>query len=88
MQNLNIIKTGITFGVALASVHFFWGLLILSGFAQALVDFVLWAHMIHLDYVVGPFDLTAFLTLIIFTGFVGLVSGIGFAKVWNWAHRR
>jgi DNA polymerase len=31
MQNLNITKTGITFGVALASMHFLWGLLVLSG---------------------------------------------------------
>jgi MFS superfamily sulfate permease-like transporter len=88
MQNLNITKTGITFGVALASMHFLWGLLVLSGFAQVLVDFVFWAHMIHLDYVVGPFDFGAFITLVVFTGLVGLVFGVGFAKVWNWAHGR
>ena len=87
MHILNTQKTGFTVGLLLGGWHLLWSFLVLTGLGQPLINFVLWAHMIHLPYVVGPFDITAALTLIIFTSLMGFIIGWVFAYVWNWLHR-
>lgn len=87
MNNLNINKTGLVVGLFLGGWHLLWSLLVLTGVGQALIDFVLWAHMIHLPYVVGPFELLAAVTLIILTSLVGYALGAAFAWAWNRIHR-
>ena len=87
MHKLHVQKTGLIFGAFLGGWHLVWSLIVLSGFAQAIYDFVLWAHMIHLPIMIGPFDLTAAVTLVLFTAVVGYVCGIVFALVWNAFHR-
>ena len=84
MANKN--KVGLVFGVLLGGWHVVWSLLVLSGFAQSLYNFILWAHMIHLNIVIGPFDLTASVTLVIVTAVVGYVLGYVGAWVWNYLH--
>lgn len=85
MANKN--RTGLVFGAVLGGWHLVWALLVLTGVAQALYDFVLWAHMIHLQLTVGPFDLTAAVTLVIITWLIGYVVGYTGAWVWNKMHR-
>ena len=79
---------GLVFGAVLGGWHLVWSLLVLSGVAQGLYDFIMWAHMIHLPIVVGPFDATAAITLIIVTSVVGYVFGYTGAWVWNKVHAR
>jgi hypothetical protein len=38
--------------------HIAWSLLVLIGWAQPILDFVFWAHMIKPVYFVKPFDPT------------------------------
>ncbi len=78
---------GLVFGALLGGLHLCWSLLVLSGYAQAMYDFVLWAHMIHLPLTIGPFDLTAAVTLVIMTAVMGYVLGFIGAWVWNKFHR-
>ena len=80
-------KVGLVFGALLGGLHLCWSLLVLSGYAQAMYDFVLWAHMIHLPLTIGPFDLTAAVTLVIMTAVMGYVLGFIGAWVWNKFHR-
>ncbi|MBY0473142.1 hypothetical protein K2Q00_02545 [Patescibacteria group bacterium] len=80
-------KVGLVFGALLGGFHLCWALLVLSGFAQAMYDFILWAHMIHLPLTIGPFDLTAAVTLVIMTSVIGYVCGFIGAWVWNKFHR-
>ncbi|HEY4501942.1 MAG TPA: hypothetical protein VJJ20_02650 [Candidatus Paceibacterota bacterium] len=87
MHTLNIQKTGLTAGLLLGGWHFAWSLLVATGWAQAVYNFVLWAHMIHLPITIGPFDLTAAAVLIVMTAIVGYILGIVFAWVWNKVHR-
>lgn len=87
MNKLNVHKTAVAFGVTLGGWHLVWSVLVALGWAQSIMDFVLWAHMIHFTYVAGPFDFSAALTLIIITGLIGYVMGLVFARAWNWAHR-
>lgn len=85
MTNAN--KVGLVFGSLLGGWHLVWSLLVWSGFAQAIYDFILWAHMIHLQIVVGPFEATAAVTLVVVTAVTGYIGGYIGALVWNRFHR-
>ncbi len=87
MQKFNANKTGLAFGLFLGGWHLVWSVLVFTGLGQVLWDFVLWAHMIHLQFVIGPFDLFASLCLIAFTSVSGYVMGYTIAWAWNWAHK-
>lgn len=85
MTNPN--KVGLVFGALLGGWHFIWALLVLSGVAQALYDFILWAHMIHLPLVIGPFKAGAALALVVMTTIAGYIFGYLGALVWNRVHQ-
>jgi hypothetical protein len=87
MTHLNPIKTGLALGSMIALVHLVWSIIVALGWGQALVDFILWAHMVHVQYVVGPFDATACITLLIVTFLVGFLVGKVFAHIWNKVHK-
>ncbi|MFI5205677.1 MAG: hypothetical protein ACHQVK_01940 [Candidatus Paceibacterales bacterium] len=80
-------KVGLAFGAIIGGWHFVWSLLVFLGIAQAIYDFILWAHMIHLPLIIGPFDPRAALTLILFTTVMGYIFGYIAACVWNRVHR-
>jgi hypothetical protein len=75
-------RTGIVAAALVGGWHVVWSGLVLSGLGQILYDFILWAHMIHLEIVIGPFELIASIALIIFTSLMGYV--IGFMGAWAW----
>jgi hypothetical protein len=81
MHNPN--KVGLVFGVLLGGWHLVWSVLVLTGVAQSLYDFILWAHMIHLNIVIGPFNLPAAGTLVLVTAIFGYVIGYTGAWIWN-----
>lgn len=87
MQYLSPIKTALSIGVFLGACHVIWSLFVALNWAQALYDFILWAHMIHLRLTIAPFDLVAATTLVVVTFLVGCVMGYVFALFWNWFHR-
>ena len=86
-MKLDVQKTGFTVGLFLGGWHVVWSLLVALGWGQALYDFILWAHMVHLAIVVGPFDIGAAAVLIMVTALIGYAFGVVFALVWNWLHR-
>jgi hypothetical protein len=47
----------------------------LLGWAQPIIDFIFWAHMIRPVYVIKPFDSVAAVTLIIVTAAIGYIFG-------------
>lgn len=87
MNHLNPVKTGLALGELLGGVHLVWVILVALGWAQALVNFSLWAHMASVPVVVGAFDLSAAVTVVIVAAMVGYVLGYALAKIWNWLHR-
>lgn len=80
-------KVGMIFGFALSLYHVVWAILVAIGVGQWLVDFIFWAHMFHMDIIVGPFDWTATITLIIVTFVVGYVMGYIGSLIWNRVHK-
>jgi hypothetical protein len=87
MNTLNQHKVAVTVGLFLGGWHVVWSLLVALGIGQALYDFILWAHMIHLPVVIGPFDIAASAVLIVVTSCIGYIFGWAFAFLWNWLHR-
>lgn len=87
MQTLNPNKAGLVFATLLGVWHAIWSIFVAAGWAQAIINFVFWMHMIKPVYVIGPFSfLTAFI-LIIVTGAIGYIGGFVLALLWNWLHR-
>jgi hypothetical protein len=86
-RRLSPTKTALAVGVFLGGWHVIWSLLVALNWAQPFYDFILWAHMIHLQLTIGPFDLVAAATLVFVALLVGCAMGYVFALVWNWFHR-
>ena len=87
MNHLNPTKTGLALGKLVGGLHLVWAILVAFGWAQALVNFSMWAHMVSVPVVVGAFNLSAAVTVIIVATAIGYVLGYTFAKIWNWLHR-
>ncbi len=85
MTNAN--KVGLVFGALLGGFHLLWAVLVMMGIAQMIYDYILWAHMIHLPIVIGPFDATAAGVLVVMTAVMGYAGGYIGAMVWNKFHR-
>ncbi len=81
-------KVGLVIGALIAGWHFVWSLLVLLGWAQPIINFVFWAHMIKPVYFVKPFDLVAAVALIVITAVIGYIFGFVGAVIWNRLHRR
>jgi hypothetical protein len=84
---LNPNKVGLTLGALMAAWHLAWSLLVAGGWAQAVINFVLWMHFIKPIYVIDAFNVSTAATLVVVTAVVGYVSGYLFSVIWNWMHR-
>jgi hypothetical protein len=63
--------------------HLLWSLLVASGIAQALVDFIFWLHFVHPVYVIEGFDPPRAAGLVLLTAAIGYAVGAAFAFLWN-----
>ncbi|MGE5212627.1 MAG: hypothetical protein ACM3NN_02915 [Nitrospirota bacterium] len=86
MANPN--KVGLVIAMLMGSWHVAWSLLVLIGWAQPILDFIFWAHMIKPVYLVKSFDPTAAVALIVITSVIGYVFGLAGAVIWNRLHPR
>ena len=85
MANPN--KVGLVIAALIGGWHVFWSLLVLFGWAQPLLDFAFWAHMIQPIYVIKPFNAGAAVTLLAVTSMSGYIFGYAGAILWNRLHR-
>jgi hypothetical protein len=81
-------KVGLVIGALIGGWHLVWSLLVLLGWAQPIIDFIFWAHMIKPVYFVKPFDPVAAVTLILITAVIGYIFGFLGAVIWNRLQRR
>ncbi len=87
MHHLHQVKAGLCLAVILGSLHLAWAVLVASGWAQIVTDFILRLHFIQLDYVIEAFNVSTALLLIAITASIGFVVGWGFARLWNSLHK-
>ena len=86
-MHLNARKAGLAVGFFLGALHALWSLLVATGLAQALIDFVFWLHFIRPVFMIDPFEPVRALLLIGFTSLVGFIIGYVLAVVWNAMHK-
>jgi hypothetical protein len=84
---LNPNKAGVALGVLMGGWHFLWSLLVATGVAQVLLDFVFWIHFIKPVYVVETFRIELAAILVLVTASIGYLFGWCFAAIWNWMRR-
>ncbi len=77
------IQMGIVWGCFLATFHLVWSLLVLTGLAQPLVNFIFWLHMLSVPVQVQPFELGVAALLVGVTWCVGFGFGFVFSLFWN-----
>lgn len=87
MNALHVHKTGLAVGLVIAGWHFLWSLLVISGAAQSVLNFVFWIHFIAPVYTVDSFEPVRALLLVVITLILGYVAGGVFATIWNRLHR-
>lgn len=80
-------KVGLVIALLIGGWHVAWSFLVLIGWAQPILDFIFWAHMINPVYLVKPFDPTAAVALIAITSVIGYVFGFLGAVIWNRLHQ-
>ena len=85
--HMNVAKTGLVVGIVLGGWHLCWSALIALGWAQRVMDFIFWIHLIKPVYVVEPFDISRAVLLVAVTAAVGFVTGAVGAWAWNLLHK-
>ncbi len=86
-RTINSNKAGLVLGALFGGWHLLWSLLVASGWAQPLIDFIFWVHFIKPIYVIQPFSILLALTLVVVTAIIGYVIGSIFAMLWNQLHK-
>jgi hypothetical protein len=87
-MRIDAFKAGLVFGAFLALWHACWSALVALGWAQALINFVLWVHFLSLPLKVEPFDITRAVILVGITFAIGFAMGCILALLWNVSVRR
>ena len=82
-EAMNVARTGIILGAVIAGWHLCWSLLVASGQAQPVIDFVFWIHFIKPIYLIEPFEFMRATILVCVTAIIGFLIGSVFALVWN-----
>jgi hypothetical protein len=77
-------KLGLVFGSFLALWHFTWALLVLTGMAQSLMDWIFRLHFIQPPYTILAFNFGAAVALIMIVTVTGYLSGWVLGAIWNW----
>lgn len=86
MHQFHAHKVGLVFGGLLALGHAVWALMVLMGFAQPLLNWIMGLHFLNFQYTVAPFAFGNAALLIVMTGIVGYIVGWVFGLLWNWIH--
>lgn len=83
-EKLNSHKVGLTLATFMAAGHILWSLLLATGMAAPIVDWMLSLHSVNLSYSLNAFNLTNAVVLVVVAAFKGYVIGYLFGYVWNW----
>lgn len=86
-SGVGVNRAGLVLGLLLGGFHLFWTMLVAVGWAQPVMDFIFWLHLIRPVYVVEAFDVLRAGGLVLLTGAIGYATGGAFALLWNRFHR-
>ena len=84
---IGVNRTGVVLGSLFGAMHLGWVVLVASGVAQPVADFVFWLHFIRPVWVIEAFEPFRALGLVVLTAAIGYLIGGAFALIWNHIHR-
>ena len=84
---INPNRAGLVLGAVIGLWHLSWSLLVAFGWAQAVINFVLWMHFIKPIYVIDAFNVGTAVILVVVTTVIGYVIGGIFGLLWNALHK-
>lgn len=84
---LGVSRAALALGLLLGGLHLLWVLLVASGWAQPLTDFIFWLHFIKPVYAIEGFDPLRAAGLVLLTGTIGCAVGGVYALLWNRMHQ-
>jgi hypothetical protein len=87
MGSVNPRKVGLVVGALVGGWHVLWAILVATGTAQAVINFIFWMHFIAPLFVVEPFHAGRALALILIATSIGFVIGSIAGVLWNWVQR-
>jgi len=79
-------KLGVVSGSLLGLSHLTWAILVATGLAQWLMDWIFRLHFIQPPYIVTAFNLSYAIGLIVVTSSLGYMIGWVGGALWNWVH--
>lgn len=79
-------KLGVVFGTLLGLSHLCWAVLVATGIAQWLMDWIFRLHFIEPPYSVTSFNLSYAIGLIVVTASLGYAFGWVGGALWNYVH--
>jgi hypothetical protein len=83
---VNKTTLGLTLGSFAALVHVVWALLVATGTAQAVMNWVHKIHFLSMPTQIMPFDIGTALLLVVVAFVMGNVVGMVLATLWNSFH--
>lgn len=81
-------RLGLIVGSFLALWHLLWSVLVVTGAAQFLLNWVFKLHFLNNPFTVGQFSIQLAALLIVATFVVGYIFGWVLALLWNSMHKR
>ena len=84
---MNAIKAGLVLGILIGGWHLCWAILVASGLAQPIIDFIFWMHFIKPVFTIEPFETLKAAVLVVLAGGLGFAVGAASALVWNPLHK-
>ena len=88
MQELSKNKAGLILGSFLGLWHLTWSLLVATGAAQTLLDWIYYLHFLNNPFHVAGFSIGTAALLIVITSVLGYIFGWLLAFLWNVFHKR
>src|SRR5690349_18381953 len=79
-------NVGRVFGLFQGGLYLLWALLVASGAAQSVMDFIFRLHFIHPVYVTEEIDAPRIVVAVLLSAAAGYAFGGAFALFWNHKH--
>lgn len=83
MKRINPVTAALWVGLLIAVYHAAWVVLVATGAAKPLLDYVLRLHSFEFSYTITPFSPDNAALLIVISYAVGALLGLVFSLVWN-----